>query len=107
MIRRPPRSTLFPYTTLFRSLVELVGRIERMRVGRTDTEHAHRTTRRLQRQVERSGARQRRRAEARGLVMLVNPLADAELVRIERELPTVRADERSAGAGQEHDHLAA
>src|SRR3712207_784461 len=25
MIRRPPRSTLFPYTTLFRSLVVLVG----------------------------------------------------------------------------------
>src|SRR5690349_22872446 len=24
MIRRPPRSTLFPYTTLFRSVVELV-----------------------------------------------------------------------------------
>src|SRR2546422_4349438 len=24
MIRRPPRSTLFPYTTLFRSIVELV-----------------------------------------------------------------------------------
>src|SRR5258708_29954102 len=24
MIRRPPRSTLFPYTTLFRSYVELV-----------------------------------------------------------------------------------
>src|SRR3712207_8062442 len=24
MIRRPPRSTLFPYTTLFRSLFELV-----------------------------------------------------------------------------------
>src|SRR5256885_9763143 len=28
MIRRPPRSTLFPYTTLFRSLQEAVGRIE-------------------------------------------------------------------------------
>src|SRR5256886_5983303 len=27
MIRRPPRSTLFPYTTLFRSLVDLLGRI--------------------------------------------------------------------------------
>src|SRR2546427_7976197 len=28
MIRRPPRSTLFPYTTLFRSLVERVaGRV--------------------------------------------------------------------------------
>src|SRR5258708_28840969 len=26
MIRRPPRSTLFPYTTLFRSLVVLLGR---------------------------------------------------------------------------------
>src|SRR5687768_18234800 len=25
MIRRPPRSTLFPYTTLFRSLVAAVG----------------------------------------------------------------------------------
>src|SRR2546426_3805535 len=25
MIRRPPRSTLFPYTTLFRSLLETVG----------------------------------------------------------------------------------
>src|SRR2546425_6442211 len=24
MIRRPPRSTLFPYTTLFRSMVEVV-----------------------------------------------------------------------------------
>src|SRR5438034_11832435 len=24
MIRRPPRSTLFPYTTLFRSIVELI-----------------------------------------------------------------------------------
>src|SRR3712207_7014301 len=25
MIRRPPRSTLFPYTTLFRSLAEALG----------------------------------------------------------------------------------
>src|SRR3712207_9209173 len=25
MIRRPPRSTLFPYTTLFRSCLEIVG----------------------------------------------------------------------------------
>src|SRR2546422_2079063 len=27
MIRRPPRSTLFPYTTLFRSLPDAVARI--------------------------------------------------------------------------------
>src|SRR2546422_7816655 len=26
MIRRPPRSTLFPYTTLFRSLVAVIAR---------------------------------------------------------------------------------
>src|SRR3989442_5750623 len=29
MIRRPPRSTLFPYTTLFRSLATLAGLAER------------------------------------------------------------------------------
>src|SRR5256885_9643734 len=29
MIRRPPRSTLFPYTTLFRSLVADVERLRR------------------------------------------------------------------------------
>src|SRR5256885_8030639 len=28
MIRRPPRSTLFPYTTLFRSLVALVHELQ-------------------------------------------------------------------------------
>src|SRR3712207_9338188 len=27
MIRRPPRSTLFPYTTLFRSIPELLGAV--------------------------------------------------------------------------------
>src|SRR2546428_7417097 len=32
MIRRPPRSTLFPYTTLFRSLGRCVGRAPRDRV---------------------------------------------------------------------------
>src|SRR5690606_39801963 len=29
MIRRPPRSTLFPYTTLFRSLAELARIVDR------------------------------------------------------------------------------
>src|SRR5256885_8289492 len=29
MIRRPPRSTLFPYTTLFRSIGRLLRRLER------------------------------------------------------------------------------
>src|SRR2546430_17454720 len=41
MIRRPPRSTLFPYTTLFRSPGEehQVGRLLRVLRGR-DGEHA-------------------------------------------------------------------
>src|SRR2546422_8502101 len=30
MIRRPPRSTLFPYTTLFRSRADSNGRIDRL-----------------------------------------------------------------------------
>src|SRR2546427_3839164 len=48
MIRRPPRSTLFPYTTLFRSLREVdAGEVHRGRIQRevetgpdTDLEHA-------------------------------------------------------------------
>src|SRR5256885_4730025 len=39
MIRRPPRSTLFPYTTLFRSLAEA-----RLPVGGATLEHYHRET---------------------------------------------------------------
>src|SRR2546422_11286194 len=38
MIRRPPRSTLFPYTTLFRSLIGQIGR--KSRIGRGWSEAA-------------------------------------------------------------------
>src|SRR5438270_12190808 len=45
MIRRPPRSTLFPYTTLFRSLGGMNGRIEPHGLGpeleRTDRRRRH------------------------------------------------------------------
>src|SRR3712207_9082050 len=33
MIRRPPRSTLFPYTTLFRSLMAIIPKLEDELVG--------------------------------------------------------------------------
>src|SRR3712207_7709845 len=33
MIRRPPRSTLFPYTTLFRSLFPLLGERRKAKAG--------------------------------------------------------------------------
>src|SRR5947208_9046695 len=38
MLRRPPRSTLFPYTTLFRSDVVQVRQADR-RVGARDPDH--------------------------------------------------------------------
>src|SRR3989454_12064657 len=128
MIRRPPRSTLFPYTTLFRSercsevvrdraeqgvpqalafdpdlgllgfggeigaldrerglvaecleLVELLRSIQSVPVGRPDAQHAHRSTRREQRQVERGRAGQCRRAEAGRLPMLEDPSTNAEV----------------------------
>src|SRR2546422_6935643 len=54
MIRRPPRSTLFPYTTLFRSIVarhdrdRLRRRCPRPRLQqRADEEHEPRPVRRL------------------------------------------------------------
>src|SRR2546430_11206474 len=47
MIRRPPRSTLFPYTTLFRSIaVVVVGlriRLDKRRYGRRDRRHRRRS----------------------------------------------------------------
>src|SRR5258706_10237475 len=40
MIRRPPRSTLFPYTTLFRSRGHASAERDRMLLGNADVEHA-------------------------------------------------------------------
>src|SRR5690242_21454370 len=55
MLRRPPRSTLFPYTTLFRSLDELaeVCRRERRLPGQhLDEGHRHRVDIRRRRSEE-------------------------------------------------------
>src|SRR3712207_7799435 len=40
MIRRPPRSTLFPYTTLFRSAVGILAARERHQPARAGLDHA-------------------------------------------------------------------
>src|SRR5256885_16364854 len=50
MIRRPPRSTLFPYTTLFRSLLE---RPRRLRVQRLRLQEPRPPGRQLRRQLPR------------------------------------------------------
>src|SRR5687768_17889175 len=36
MLRRPPRSTLFPYTTLFRSVIDVRAKHRRAAVGLAD-----------------------------------------------------------------------
>src|SRR5256885_13212026 len=60
MIRRPPRSTLFPYTTLFRSAVAADARLRRQRIHRLRARDA-----RNRLHGERGHARRRERA--RGL----------------------------------------
>src|SRR2546428_1353280 len=40
MIRRPPRSTLFPYTTLFRSLIGRLSALARRRLRQLEMERA-------------------------------------------------------------------
>src|SRR2546427_3967699 len=59
MIRRPPRSTLFPYTTLFRSVLDDVDAAEREAIAPLG-EFGRREAERLQ-----GGAQQRARRRAR------------------------------------------
>src|SRR5256885_5694055 len=54
MIRRPPRSTLFPYTTLFRSLLELGQQVDDLALD-GDVERAHRLVGHDQLPPEREG----------------------------------------------------
>src|SRR3712207_7723896 len=62
MIRRPPRSTLFPYTTLFRSALRLRPRDRQLDDGRADADRAQPAPRvRVEQQALR-----RRRAERGG-----------------------------------------
>src|SRR5260370_4014529 len=51
MIRRPPRSTLFPYTTLFRSALHL---FERLEIGERDAKARGKPFARGGKQVSRS-----------------------------------------------------
>src|SRR2546422_8535117 len=57
MIRRPPRSTLFPYTTLFRSDG---AEVRRHRARASDLEAAGRADGRRDRRAERGGKRDRK-----------------------------------------------
>src|SRR5258708_18180021 len=52
MIRRPPRSTLFPYTTLFRSLIGQLPRFDRVHGIRINDEACHQHSRSTSDQAE-------------------------------------------------------
>src|SRR2546430_10880952 len=75
MIRRPPRSTLFPYTTLFRSRPDVHGRLqpEPERVRSADRLSAH-----LPERIR--GSRDRRRALRLG--PLEGPSRDRKSTRL-------------------------
>src|SRR3712207_7055192 len=62
MIRRPPRSTLFPYTTLFRSLA--AGRAERLHLDVQHPDRAVLPVRRPRQGDGRAGPRRRLRRGA-------------------------------------------
>src|SRR3712207_8652494 len=69
MIRRPPRSTLFPYTTLFRSLQGVAGPQLRPRLGAGHPA--------AQPGLARRGQARRRRRRLRG-VLAVHPVRSEE-----------------------------
>ena len=87
-------------------LMELLGCVERVTVGGPDAEDADGPARRLERQVERRGAGKRGGAEPGGLVVLVDPAGDAQLVRVQGELRAGPGGETRRRIGQQHDHLA-
>src|SRR5690242_21512693 len=81
MIRRPPRSTLFPYTTLFRSLEEAVGAPVEL-LGAFEVRHEH---------VAASAGR----APVDGGVQLPHRLVGGRLVGHDLDLPS-RSEEHTS-----------
>src|SRR2546425_1606673 len=92
MIRRPPRSTLFPYTTLFRSIVQVRHRPvfpdEGMGTVRTAEGNAHHLTPR----VDGEGFAEEVSAERAEILSLLGAFGPEEGVRYEVALRVARAD---------------
>src|SRR3712207_7370321 len=85
MIRRPPRSTLFPYTTLFRS----DATVERRVVAHRLAEHRHRAARRR--------GEPRHHAEERGLPGAVGPEQAGDAgADVERHVADGRSEEHTS-----------
>src|SRR2546428_9252810 len=85
MIRRPPRSTLFPYTTLFRSLLDELQRLiepTRLREGLHGT-FEHREP------VDRPGIERHRTGNVRALLMRYDEAISTAASRA-RSAPPIR-----------------
>src|SRR3712207_8899977 len=63
MIRRPPRSTLFPYTTLFRSAILAASQTSSRRIDRTDCTRKRYSPSREGRQLQQEGRRPRHKVQ--------------------------------------------
>src|SRR2546421_8114153 len=81
MIRRPPRSTLFPYTTLFRSVLLDALQLEARR-------------------AERAGGRVLERADGRGALA-----ADVDEILGEHADDAVTPDRKSTRLNSSHDQI--
>src|SRR3712207_9360303 len=88
MIRRPPRSTLFPYTTLFRSRAPVDDRLDRRPPA-----------------VERQRAdRRREHGLAREVALLDVGVRDARPVADERDVAVEQLDPATADGERSEEH---
>src|SRR3712207_8819814 len=89
MIRRPPRSTLFPYTTLFRSVDDGCGGVGRLARADRDPDRGHRIF----------------RAGDRRAVISRRPQAVASASRVEAAADAGKADRKSTRLNSSHANI--
>src|SRR5438309_2600018 len=106
MIRRPPRSTLFPYTTLFRSVEhrDAVGELGRVMVGHEKAAGPDAHAPGLQQGLRHEQVGRRMRLPRRRVVLADPRLAEAELVRPAKllKIPLVAIVEAALGRVRRH-----
>src|SRR5258705_8859729 len=87
MIRRPPRSTLFPYTTLFRSVHDVAGGPDDPQL---DFERLRPILRGNDRRAERAGGREERSEEHTSELQSLRHLVCRLLLEKKKQKPTIR-----------------
>src|SRR3712207_9255664 len=98
MIRRPPRSTLFPYTTLFRSQAELFAQQQRCWIER---QQARIRDHRMADPYTREEIRHLRRRAVRELPVQLRALAEHHELKVSR----VSVDRKSTRLNSSHANI--